>query len=848
MKPDVDEFRRFYDLLTADTPTDYEPWLFRCQQGGKAPATQFGSWKEESARLDLEDAIAWMEQGGNIGIAGTADDELVNVDIDDEDETDVDDLKPTLIGRSRSRTGVHAWYFAAEDIPNIPTDSAGEVRTSWQYVVAPGSYVETDPETVPEDQRELAGYYTIERDDAITTLTLSELPDVFTDALQPSEPEEDVRQELPNIETGESNLFRITARDVLRREHGSADADDRFHAIWHGSDTDANMSISRDGELLTCWRHNVSHNGLMALVMLSDYPKTCEDVGSGHKQSGAGSSCIPHDRERALWHAWTYAKDAGYIAKDDKIPYAALLHVVREHQLVPPAEIPRSKDESLPRVAYEAALAVVEGKGYDHGRYHAQEEKSAEKSYTRVSVDSDEEPEISWEDIREQYQDLTRQEKAPYIDAMVDHIVDDIDTLWDTATDSLYRYNPDTGLYVDDATDYIRQYVYDNVGGVAGTYEMRELLDRMRVINRADITVVQDPDGYICVENGVYDVDKRELLPHSPDLVFLNQWQVEYDPDAECPRWNEFLEDVLKTDGDRMKLQEYVGYTLMGWDYTHHKALFVVGPTASGKSTMMSVFQSMLGAESFSNITPQQLIYDDYAPARLYAKKANFRSDIPADSIKNTGLLKEILGGDRIWANIKYKEPFEFFPKAKHYYAANQLPKIGESDEAFFRRVMLLPVPTTVPEEDRDTQLQQKLREELAGILNWAIDGMYRLLEQKSFTGDMSPFMTEETWQEWGNSVGRFEQIALRSGETHIPKSDIYAAYLQFCDDKNIPSESQHMMTRELKELGYTDGQARVDGIKQRVFLNLEWTSGGREYFEDTEFINEANQGLDYYE
>jgi Bifunctional DNA primase/polymerase, N-terminal. len=61
--------------------------------GWKAPATQFGSWKEESARLDLEQAIAWMEQGGNIGIAGTADDELVNVDIDDEDETDIDDLQ-----------------------------------------------------------------------------------------------------------------------------------------------------------------------------------------------------------------------------------------------------------------------------------------------------------------------------------------------------------------------------------------------------------------------------------------------------------------------------------------------------------------------------------------------------------------------------------------------------------------------------------------------------------------------------------------------------------------------------------------------------------------------------------
>jgi len=260
------------------------------------------------------------------------------------------------------------------------------------------------------------------------------------------------------------------------------------------------------------------------------------------------------------------------------------------------------------------------------------------------------------------------------------------------------------------------------------------------------------------------------------------------------------------------------------------------------------VIQQMLGDDSFASVTPQQLIYNEYAPARLYAKKANFRSDIPADSIKNTGMLKEIIGGDKIWANVKYKQPFEFEPKAKHYYAANQLPKIGESDEAFFRRVMLLPVPTTVPEEDRDPHLTKKLVEELPGILNWAIEGMHRLMEQRLFTGDMSPFHTENTWQEWGNSVGRFEQIALRSGDTHIPKSDIYAAYLQFCDDKNIPSESQNMMTRELKELGYSDGRARVDGIQQRCFLNLEWTDGGLEYHEDTQFTDVANQDLDYYE
>ena len=113
MKPNTGEFRRFYELLTEAAPEQYTPWLFRLRSGSKAPATQYGSWKEDSARLNLEDAIEWMKDGGNIGIAGTADDQLVNVDIDDEDETDIDDLKPTLIGRSRSRTGVHAWYFSA---------------------------------------------------------------------------------------------------------------------------------------------------------------------------------------------------------------------------------------------------------------------------------------------------------------------------------------------------------------------------------------------------------------------------------------------------------------------------------------------------------------------------------------------------------------------------------------------------------------------------------------------------------------------------------------------------------------------------------------------------------------
>jgi len=133
-EPRPDEFIEFAQLLTENAPDDYTPWLFRVESASKAPDLTYGSWKDESARMTVEEAVRWMESGGNVGIAGRPDGPLVNVDIDDEDETTIDDLKPTLIARSRSRTGVHAWYFEAQDadIPNIPTDDAGEVRANWQ--------------------------------------------------------------------------------------------------------------------------------------------------------------------------------------------------------------------------------------------------------------------------------------------------------------------------------------------------------------------------------------------------------------------------------------------------------------------------------------------------------------------------------------------------------------------------------------------------------------------------------------------------------------------------------------------------------------------------------------------
>jgi len=101
--------------------------------------------------------------------------------------------------------------------------------------------------------------------------------------------------------------------------------------------------------------------------------------------------------------------------------------------------------------------------------------------------------------------------------------------------------------------------------------------------------------------------------------------------------------------------------------------------------------------------------------------------------------------GDPIKAERKGKPLFHFRPTAKHIFSANQLPNAEEDNGAFYRRILLVPFPTTIPREQRDKSLGDKLQSELPGILNWALDGLFRLLSQDGFTGDLSVRETAET-------------------------------------------------------------------------------------------------------
>ena len=356
--PRVEEFKLFVDNLMKTAPIGYKPWFFRCARKGKNPRVAksrknpWASWINPHAQLSAHQAIMCMKKGWNIGIAGMGQDHLVNVDLDGENVQKAV-LKPTLTTRSRSRTGLHGFYFTVDknEIPNIATDTDGEVRSQGQYVIAAGSYVTTDPDEVPPKYRDTAGYYTVEDARPPNWITYKELPKFFREKHE-EELDRPIKKPStfdPKKATGHhSALFDITATDVMLHEIGSKTPSQRWGSIFHDSTTEANMSISSQG-LLHCWRHLVSHNGLQALTVLSGY-MTCLEAGTPHK---GGQSKIVGD-DGAIFRAWLYAKTHGYIPQDDPIPVRAMHYLAREKLGYTP-----KKGELLPPDIYNQIIDII---------------------------------------------------------------------------------------------------------------------------------------------------------------------------------------------------------------------------------------------------------------------------------------------------------------------------------------------------------------------------------------------------------------------------------------------------------------------------------------------------------
>ena len=226
-------------------------------------------------------------------------------------------------------------------------------------------------------------------------------------------------------------------------------------------------------------------------------------------------------------------------------------------------------------------------------------------------------------------------------------------------------------------------------------------------------------------QGGVLDLETGELDPHHPALMLTQITSASVG--AGCPRWLAFLQEI--TDGDR-ELQSYLqrlaGYSLTG-ETSEQTFAFLHGHGANGKSVFLSILADVLGSyaatatlDTFTSTrTPRHLT----ELAGLRAARLVLVPETESGQAWAEARIKSVTGGEKIRANFMHQDHFEFRPQFKLIVAGNHRPSLANVGEAMRRRLHLVPFTVTIPPEQRDLRLAEKLIAERDGILGWMVSG-----------------------------------------------------------------------------------------------------------------------------
>jgi putative DNA primase/helicase len=253
-------------------------------------------------------------------------------------------------------------------------------------------------------------------------------------------------------------------------------------------------------------------------------------------------------------------------------------------------------------------------------------------------------------------------------------------------------------------------------------------------------------------------------------------------------------------------LQRAVGYSLTA-DIREQCFFLLYGAGSNGKSTFIKTISALFA--DYARTTPVETLlvrHGNNIPndvARL--KGARFVSAVETEGGKRLAesLVKQLTGGDKVAARFLHREFFEFEPTFKLWLAVNHKPKIRGTDHAIWRRIRLIPFTVTIPDSEQDKDLPEKLREELPGILRWAVEGCLWWQRDGLGTPEVVKAATAG-YQTEMDVVGNFlaECTESENGAT-VTTKELYDSYMRWCEQAGEKPITKRDLGTHLSERGF---------------------------------------------
>jgi putative DNA primase/helicase len=323
-------------------------------------------------------------------------------------------------------------------------------------------------------------------------------------------------------------------------------------------------------------------------------------------------------------------------------------------------------------------------------------------------------------------------------------------------------------------------------------------------------------------QDGVVDLRSGSIRPHRYEDYFSQITSCGVDGD--CPVWFEFLKRVTCGDDDLVAyLRRVFGYALTG-STKEHALFFLYGSGANGKSKFLEVIAGILNTYHRTAAMQTFIVStNDQHPtdlAGLVGSRAVTASETERGRTWDENKIKTITGGDEVSARFMRGDFFSYVPQFKIIIAGNNKPKLKSTDEAIRRRFNLIPFLATIPPEERDLDLGEKLRAEYPGILKWAIEGC---LEWQRI-GLAPPAIVRDATDEYIKSQNVMsnwieERCDIGYGLRAL-SNDLYANFKAWAHNSGEESLKQGDFNKALEDMKYSSKKTNVgrawEGLKLR--------------------------------
>lgn len=335
----------------------------------------------------------------------------------------------------------------------------------------------------------------------------------------------------------------------------------------------------------------------------------------------------------------------------------------------------------------------------------------------------------------------------------------------------------------------------------------------------------QSSRRYILFKNGIYDLEERKLLPHSPEYVISNQIPWDYNPNA----YNELVDKTLNklacNDTEiRTLIEECIGYCFYR-DSKLGKCFILTGEKNNGKSTFIFMLNTLLGDDNYSSVDITNLARE-LDIASLANKLANIKDDIADNYMDglNVSLFKQVATGNRCRGKFLYQDPFDFYPYATLIFSANNIPRIKDPTGAVTKRMIIIPFNAVFTKQDPDFDpfINEKLCEPecMEYLVKLGVDALMNIIMRNGFSTCAAADKEMEIYKVGNDSVLSF---ILEFGAENIENqtiSSVYTAYELHCSNNGLKPTTQIMMSKKIKTaLGYDVKRSRVNGKLYSVYV-----------------------------